>query len=392
MGASQPFPRFIISGNLDVLEIRGTFDAYPICGVGPLSANRLRHTLRGPLLMSSVTPTVPPEVPPLIGERRTGIRRFVLGVLTLLVLFIAWQVLTRYVVYTDDAYVRSDLIALAPQVTGRIVTVAVTDNQVVRRGDLLIEIDSEPFQLAVNANHARLEQADAIEQAGRASKAAAHDQLASATAQSVDAQDMEKRLAAFGQSGAFSRDEEDAALATSQSSQARVAAGRATIDRTRSMLGAQQAEIGQAQAELASAEWRLSKTKIFAPMDGTISNLNVQVGDTANADRPLIGIIAAGGWRVVANYKQSYLPSIHPGATAWVWLDAHPWHFYRGRIRSIGRGIDRQRGDSGLLPYIAPTTDWIRLQHRFPVTVDLVDPPSDLTLYMGADARTVILP
>jgi multidrug efflux system membrane fusion protein len=143
---------------------------------------------------------------------------------------------------------------------------------------------------------------------------------------------------------------------------------------------------------LASAEWRLAKTKIFAPVDGTISNLNVQVGDTANADQPLIGIIAASAWRVVANYKQSYLPSIHPGTAAWVWLDAHPWHFYRGRIRSIGRGIDRQRVDSGLLPYVAPTTDWIRLQHRFPVTIDLVDPPSDLTLYMGADARTVIFP
>jgi membrane fusion protein, multidrug efflux system len=336
--------------------------------------------------------TVPPEAPSLIGERRTRIRRFVLGVLTVLVLYTAWHVLARFLAYTDDAYVRSDLIALAPQVTGRIVTVAVTDNQVVRRGDLLIEIDSEPFQLAVNASQARLRQAGAIAQAGRASKAADHDQLDSATAQLTDAQAVERRLAVFAQSGAFSRDEEDAALATSQGSQARVAAERATIDRTQSTLGAQQAAIGQAQAELASTEWRLAKTKIFAPMDGTISNLNVQVGDTANADRPLIGIIAAGGWRVVANYKQSYLPSLHPGATAWVWLDAHPWHFYRGRIRSIGRGIDRQQVDSGLLPYVAPTTDWIRLQHRFPVTIELVDPPSNLTLYMGADASTVIFP
>lgn len=342
--------------------------------------------------MSSVTPTSAPQTASLIGERRARIGRFGLGVLAVLLLFVAWQVLTRFVAYTDDAYVRSDLIALAPQVTGRIVTVAVIDNQVVHRGDLLIEIDPEPFQLAVNASRAKLEQAGAIAQAGRASRAAAHDQLDSATAQFIDAQAIEKSVAAMGPSGAVSRDEENAALATSRSSQARVAAGRATIDRAQSMLGAQQAAIGQAQAELASAEWRLAKTKIFAPMDGTINNLNVQVGDTADADRPLIGIIAAAAWRVVANYKQSYLASIRPGATAWIWLDAHPWHFYRGRIRSIGRGIDRTQGDSGLLPYIAPTTDWIRLQHRFPVTIDLVDPPSGLTLYMGADARTAIFP
>jgi membrane fusion protein, multidrug efflux system len=342
--------------------------------------------------MSAVTPTVPPEGPFRIGERRAGIRRFGLGVLAVLMLFVAWQVLTRYVAYTDDAYVRSDLIALAPQVTGRIVIVAVTDNQVVHRGDLLVEIDPEPFQLAVNAIQAKLQQAGAIAQAGRASRAAAHDQLDSATAQFTDAQSMQRSIDAMAPSGAVSRDEVDAALATSRSSQAKVAAERATIDRAQSMLGARQAAIGQAQAELASAEWRLAKTKIFAPMDGTISNLNVQVGDTADADQPLIGIIAANDWRIVANYKQSYLPSIRPGTTAWIWLDAHPWHFYRGRIRSIGRGIDRHQVDSGLLPYIAPTTDWIRLQHRFPVTIDLVDPPSNLTLYMGADARTVIFP
>jgi multidrug efflux pump subunit AcrA (membrane-fusion protein) len=249
--------------------------------------------------MSSVTPTVAPEVPMLISERRAGMRRFGLGVLVVLMLFGAWQVLTRFVAYTDDAYVRSDLIALAPQVSGRIVTVAVTDNQVVHRGDLLVEIDPEPFQLAVNASQAKLQQAGAVAQAGRASRAAAHDQLDSATAQSTDAQDLERRMAALGPSGAFSRDEEDEALATSRSSQARVAAERATIDRAQSLLGAQQAAIGQAQAELASAEWRLAKTKIIAPVDGTISNLNVQVGDTADADQPLIGIIWArtpGRW------------------------------------------------------------------------------------------------
>jgi len=342
--------------------------------------------------MSAVPPTVPAELALPIGERTAGIRRFALGVLTVLLLFVVWHVLARFVAYTDDAYVRSDLIALAPQVTGRIVNVAVTDNQVVRRGDLLIEIDPEPFKLAVTASQAKLQQAGAFAQAGRASRAAAHDQLDSATAQFADAQAMEKSVAAISPSGAVSHDEVDAALATSRSSQAKVAAERATIDRAQSMLSAQQAAIGQAQADLASAEWRLAKTKIFAPVDGTINNLNVEVGDTANADRPLIGIIASSAWRVVANYKQSYLPSLHPGETAWIWLDAHPWHFYRGRIRSIGRGIDRHQVDSGLLPYIAPTTDWIRLQHRFPVTIDLVDPPSDLILYMGADARTVVFP
>lgn len=61
-------------------------------------------------------------------------------------------------------------------------------------------------------------------------------------------------------------------------------------------------------------------------------------------------------------------------------------------ISGIGRGINRQPGERGLLPYVAPTTDWIRLQRRFPVTINLIDPPADVMLYSGADARTVIFP
>jgi multidrug efflux system membrane fusion protein len=118
----------------------------------------------------------------------------------------------------------------------------------------------------------------------------------------------------------------------------------------------------------------------------------LQPGDQARIDEPLIGIVDANAWRVIANYKQSYLPLFQVGRTAWVWLDSHPWRFYRGRIVGIARGISRTEGQDKLLPYVAPTTDWIRLQHRFPVTITLVDPPPDLTLYMGADARTVIFP
>jgi multidrug efflux system membrane fusion protein len=114
------------------------------------------------------------------------------------------------------------------------------------------------------------------------------------------------------------------------------------------------------------------------------------VGDTAQSGTALIGIVDGAAWRIVANYKQSYIRRMHPGDTAWVWLDTHPWRFYRARIQGIARGISREPAADKLLPYVAPTTDWIRLTRRFPVTLTLVDPPTDLTLYMGADARTLI--
>jgi multidrug efflux system membrane fusion protein len=152
------------------------------------------------------------------------------------------------------------------------------------------------------------------------------------------------------------------------------------------------ATIAQVQAELATAEWQLGRTELSAPADGTINNLTVRVGDTARQDEPLIGIVDANAFRIVADYKQSYIRAFQVGGTAWVWLDSHPWHFYRARIEGTARGISRTRESAGLLPYVAPTTDWIRLQRRFPVTLTLVDRPPDDLLFMGADARVVIFP
>ncbi len=104
------------------------------------------------------TPVPPPTAAPTPAAEPTGLtkretsrlhRLLVVGG-TILALFIAWEVFTTYVVYTDDAYVRSDLVALAPEITGRIITVHVVDNQTVKKGDKLVTIDPVPFQLVVN--------------------------------------------------------------------------------------------------------------------------------------------------------------------------------------------------------------------------------------------------
>jgi multidrug efflux system membrane fusion protein len=98
------------------------------------------------------------------------------------------------------------------------------------------------------------------------------------------------------------------------------------------------------------------------------------------------------GWRIIANYRESDIGALKAGRTAWVWLDAQPWRWRRARIEGVARGVSRDPGPEKLLPYVEPTTDWIRLERRFPVTMTLVDPPADLELYMGADARTVVFP
>jgi membrane fusion protein, multidrug efflux system len=344
---------------------------------------------------SEASPPAPTEAavsagPPPRETRR--LRRVIIGLAALLLAFVAWEILTSYVAYTDDAYVRSDLVSVASQVTGHITDVAIVDNQNVKRHDLLARIDPEPFRLAVDAKQAALRGAAAQAGADNDAIAAAQADLVSANATLTDANTSEARISALAQDDFASRQAHDDAAAALNRAKAGVDGAQAALARAQAVLSMQQNAVARAQADLAIAQWQLDRTDIRAPVDGTINNLDLQVGDTAHADTPLIGIVAADAWRIIANYKQDYLRDLQEGQTAWVWLDSHPWRFYRARVSGIGRGISREPVARGLLPYVAPTTDWIRLQRRFPVTINLVDPPADLTLYSGADARTVIFP
>jgi membrane fusion protein, multidrug efflux system len=306
--------------------------------------------------------------------------------------FLLYQGATTLVAYTNDAYVRSDLVAVTPQVTGRIVAVHVVDNQRVKQGDRLIDIDPVPFQFAVAEKQAEIDRAQAQLRVDRDALMAAQDAQSAATAAADFARLTQQRTGNLARTGDASQAQLDAADDALTRAEATARERTADAGRIRAQLAVHQAMLDATQAAMATAQWQLERTQLVAPVAGTVNNLTLQPGDQARVGEPLIGIVDANAWRIIANYKQSYLPLLHVGLTAWIWLDSHPWQFHRGRITGIARGISRTEGEDKLLPYVAPTTDWIRLQHRFPVTITLVDPPPELTLYMGADARVVIFP
>jgi membrane fusion protein, multidrug efflux system len=319
-------------------------------------------------------------------------RRICVTVAAILGVFVLYEVVTSFVAYTADAYVESDLVALAPQVTGRIVGVDVSDNQAVAQGDLLATIDPVPFQLAVDQRQAELNEAHAQLEADRDTVAAAQDAFASATSAATYAGETQARAASLVTSQTVSREDLDQANDALRRAEAALDAARTAIARAQSTTAMHEAAQVRSAAALAFAQWQLERTRLIAPTSGTVTNLTLRVGDTAQADVPLIGIVDARAWRIIANYKQNYIRDFAPGDTAWVWLDSEPWRFHRAKIAGIARGISRDPAPGRLLAYVAPTTDWIRLQRRFPVTLTLVDPPADLKLYMGADARVLVLP
>ncbi len=324
-------------------------------------------------------------------ERETSrLRRLLTVGGTLLGLFVAYQILVYFVAYTDDAYVRSDLVAVAPQITGRVIKVHVVDNQTVKKGDKLVSIDPVPFQLVVNQTKAQIEKSTALLKVAQEELNSATAALEASTSAHTYALQQQVRYSDLAKQQYAPVEELDRTNDALRRSAAEMTISQIAINKAQTGILAHQADIALAKAENATAQWNLDRTEIPSPINGAITNLTLQPGDTGTINIPFIGIVDSDAWRIMANYKQDYIRSFTIGGEAWVWLDSEPFHFHRAKITGIARGISRDPGIDKLLPYVAPTTDWIRLQRRIPVTIVLVDKPPDGKLYMGADARTII--
>ena len=293
--------------------------------------------------------------------------------------------------YTDDAYVTSDFVNVAPYVSGRIISINIVDNQAVAKGSVLAEIDPSPFQLALNEKRAKRTEAEAQLAVDRDLIASAQAQRDDASARERLASDNLRRTTPVAAAGFASRQALDTANAQEQEAKAALADAETAIAKAQQTLALHEAAVATITAEIAVVQWQLDQTKLLAPTDGTITNLTLRVGDQAVENAPLIGLVDAHAWRIFANYKESVIRHMQVGHTAWVWLDAYPWHVHRARIQGIARGISRVQGERKMLPYVEPTTDWIRLERRFPVTLVLQDLDPNVVLHMGSDARTLII-
>ncbi|MGH7045785.1 MAG: HlyD family secretion protein [Stellaceae bacterium] len=318
-------------------------------------------------------------------------RRVLLALIAIAAVFALYWGSSYFFAYTDDAYVTSDLVAVAPQITGRVVAVPVTDNETVKKGMLLAAIDPQPFRLALAQQEAKKGEAEAqlkVDHDLVKSAKAARD--ASAAKERL-ADDNLRRATPIAAAGFLSRQALDAASAQMQEAQAALADAEATVVKERQMQVLHEATVKAITAEIAYLQWQLDQTRVLAPVDGTITNLTLRVGDQAVANKPLVGLVDAHAWRILANYKESVIRHMQVGHPAWVWIDTYPWHFHRAVVQGIARGISRTQTPPNLLPYVAPTTDWIRLERRFPVTILLRNPKTEMTLHMGSDARTLVI-
>src|SRR6202048_3460799 len=277
---------------------------------------------------------------------------------------------------TDDAYIQADLIRVAAQVKGPLKKIEIADNQKVRQGQELLQIDPEPFQIAVEK--ARADYLQALQDLESLRDEVEHTRATLALAE-ADAQRAEKLF----QTKVISVQElQDSTTKRDQDKESFLKA-----QHTLQLQGSDNAGVLAAKAALDNAQLNLSYTRVMAEKAGMVTNLDLPPGNYIKVGEPLFTMVTDDSWRAIAYFKETVLHKIRPGQKAKIELVAYPGHVFHGVVQGVGWGITQQDvvlSDS--LPTVAPTVNWVRLAQRFPVRVDITDPDPAFPLRMGETA------
>ncbi len=282
----------------------------------------------------------------------TKVIRFMITGLAFTLAAVLAVILWRHYMYspwTREGRVKADVITIAPDVSGLVVSVPVKDNDRVKKGDLLLVIDQERYRLALAQAEAQLE----------ASRAEAERLAAEA-----------ERRAGVGEDVVSREGHQQAAVA-------------AWVAKTK---------VQAMEVERDLALLNLERTEVRSPVDGYVTNLHVFPGDYAATGVPLMAVIDANSFWVCGYFEETKLPGIHPGAAVSIELAAGETSF-RGRVASIARGIGERDNPTGsdLLVNATPTYNWVRLAQRIPVRIAIIGPVPE-NLAMGMTCTVIVRP
>lgn len=314
----------------------------------------------------------PGPVPAGGGAKRGGL---VLGLLILLSL--AWYLAAdRYAPYTSQARVAGYVIGVAPEVAGRVTQVWVDNNQEVRAGDRLLEIDRSQYQIALARAESELANARSQVQAGDAAVEAARASLRAAQANELRTRQDYQRLSRLREEdpGTISQRRLESSRASRDQARARVAAAEADIQRAIEAKGgedeASNAILQAARTAVEKARLDLDNTLVTARSRGMITDLRADVGQYAAAGAPVLTLIPVNELWINAEFTENNLGHLDPGAEAEIVFDAVPGRVFSGRVRSVSLGVSSgQAPPPGTLPTVSNSRDWLRQSQRFRVEI-----------------------
>jgi RND family efflux transporter MFP subunit len=281
---------------------------------------------------------------------RTPVRVAVTLCLVAVAIFAGFHLWQYYMLtpWTRDARIRADVVVISPDVSGWVRELKAYDNQEVKAGDLLLSIDRDRFEAA-------LEKAQAVVQTRQ---------------QQLNLREREaSRRASLGPQ----------AISAELRENAQINAGIA------------RGELREAQAEVKAAEINLARSQVHAPRNGHITNLRLAQGNYVNAGQSVMALIDDSTFYVQAYFEETKLPRIRVGDPVKVWLMS-AGEALQGHVESISRGItDRNTTPDGqLLAEVEPTFNWVRLAQRIPVRIKLDKVPEGLNLSAGMTASVQV--
>jgi len=336
----------------------------------------------------------PPGAPPARRGRARGKRLkwiIIAVVVVVAALFAArwWMEQSRFV-STDDAYVGANQVEIAAQVAGPVSQVFVRDQQRVKQGDALFQIDPQPYRIALDQARANLELArQNVSQEG-AGVASAEAVLAQRRAEEANAKSTWERNEALVKSGFISPQAAEQSRTGYTTAQAATRAAEADVAKAKSALGRtgdENAAIQAAAAAVEQAQLNLDRTRLVAPATGMIANFTLRPGNSVQPGQPLFVIIANDEWWVDANFKETQLVDVRPGEHATIESDMYPNHVFHGVVQSVAGGSGSA---FSLLPPQNATGNWVKVTQRVPVRVRIEDPDPQHPLRIGTSATVKV--
>jgi membrane fusion protein (multidrug efflux system) len=334
---------------------------------------------------------------------RTGLVLAAIVLAVLGVIFgIRWLVHGRYIMSTDDAYLRADLVTVAPRVSGYIEELYVSENQTVEAGQPLLRIDTRNYKDALSqqtaTQDARLADVQAAESQVRQQQAVVEQQraqLASATASAQFAQEQADRYKSLHEQGVETKErsqqaesERIQALAAVESAAAGVHVAERQLATITSQVAQARAQLESARAAVSTAQMNLDDTLVRASIAGVVGDDAARVGQFVQPGTRLLSIVPVESIYLVGNFKETQLARMRIGQPATVKVDALGGVEIQGELASFAPGTG---SEFALLPPENATGNFIKIVQRVPVRVAL-HPPRDLahSLLPGLSATVAI--